>query len=127
MGVELHAEPGTNILDVTVTGKLEREDYKNFIPEVERAITERGKLRMLCTLKDFHGWTAGALWEDIKFDVRHFADFERVAFIGDRKWEQGMAAFCKPFTSAAIRYFDVSEAGKAREWVHEAAAQPTGK
>jgi hypothetical protein len=30
-----------------------------------------------------------------------------------------MAAFCKPFTSAAIRYFDTSEAEKARQWVHE--------
>jgi hypothetical protein len=125
MSVELHAEPGANVLAVTVTGKLDRDDYKEFIPEVERAIAERGKLRMLCTLKDFHGWTAGALWEDLKFDVKHFADFERVAFVGDKKWEQGMAAFCKPFTSAAIRYFDASEAEKAREWVHETV--PAGK
>lgn len=120
MGVELHAEPGTNVLDVTVTGKLDRDDYTNFVPEVERAIKERGKLRMLCTLADFHGWTAGALWEDLKFDVKHFSDFERVAFIGDKKWEQGMAAFCKPFTSATIRYFDTSEADEARQWIHEA-------
>ncbi len=119
MSVELHAEPGTNIIDATVTGKLDRDDYKKFIPEVEHAIKEHGKLRMLCILKDFHGWTAGALWEDMKFDVKHFADFERVAFIGDKKWEQGMAAFCKPFTSAAIRYFDCSEADAARKWVHE--------
>jgi hypothetical protein len=126
MGVELHAEPATNLLEITISGKLDRDDYKHFVPEVERAIKERGKLRLLCHMKDFHGWTAGALWEDLKFDLRHFADFERVAFVGDKKWEQGMAAFCKPFTNATIRYFDESEEGKAREWVHEA-AQPAGK
>ena len=28
--------------------------------------------------------------------------------IGDKKWESGMAGFCKPFTGAKIRYFDVT-------------------
>jgi len=27
----------------------------------------------------FHGWDAGALWEDIKFDIKHFGDIERLA------------------------------------------------
>jgi hypothetical protein len=43
------------------------------------------------------------LWEDIKFSVKHFADIERLAMVGDKKWQRGMAAFCKPFTKATIR------------------------
>lgn len=124
MAVELHPEGASNLIEVTVTGKLDRDDYKHFVPEVERAIRNRGKLRLLCHLKDFHGWTAGALWEDLKFDVKHFSDFERVAFVGDKRWEQGMAAFCKPFTSATIRYFDEADAAKAREWIQEPTTQP---
>ena len=57
---------------------------------------------MLVRLHDFHGWTAGALWEDIKFDLKHFAHIERLALVGDRKWEAGMAVFCKPFTTATF-------------------------
>ena len=124
MSVELHAEDGTNVVEVTLSGKLDREDYKTFLPEVERLIKGRGKLRLLCRLADFHGWTAGGLWEDIKFDVRHFSDIERLALVGDRRWEHGMAVFCKPFTRAAVRYFDVSEAGKAAEWIHEGTDRP---
>ena len=66
-------------------------------------------------------FTAGrsaALWEDIKFDVKHFADVERLALVGDRKWEHGMAVFCKPFTTAKIRYFDEHEADEASQWIH---------
>lgn len=122
MSVELHAEEGANILEVTMTGKLTREDYASFVPEVERLIKEHGKLRMLCHLKDFHGWTMGALWEDIKFDWRHFSDIERVALVGDKRWEAGMATFCKPFTKATVRYFDVSDESKATEWIHESVA-----
>lgn len=57
-------------------------------------------------MREFHGWSMGALWEDIKFDLHHFADIERLALIGDKKWEVGMAVFCKPFTTAKIRYFE---------------------
>jgi len=28
-----------------------------------------------------------------------------------------MAVFCKPFTTADIRYFDVSELAEARHWI----------
>jgi hypothetical protein len=51
--------------------------------------------------------------------MKHFADIQRLAMVGDKKWERGMAAFCKPFTKAAIRYFDHAEAAKAWKWLDE--------
>ena len=125
MSVELHAETGTNVVDVTLSGKLHREDYASFVPEVERLVKEHGKVRMICRLTDFHGWTMGAVWEDIKFDWRHFSDIERVAFVGDKRWEAGMATFCKPFTRATVRYFDAADAEQAVEWIHEGIEHPT--
>ena len=62
-------------------------------------------------------WTAGALWQDIKFDARHFSDIERMAIVGETKWQQGMAVFCKPFTAARIRYFDRPAIEEARGWL----------
>ncbi len=51
--------------------------------------------------------------------MKHFKDIERIAMVGDKKWEQWMAAFCRPFTSAKIRYFDQSEADSAHQWICE--------
>ena len=78
------------------------------------------QLRVLFDMTGFHGWEAGALWEDIKFDVNHFGDIERLAMVGETKWEHGMATFCKPFTKATIRYFDHADAAEARTWLGEA-------
>lgn len=119
MSVLLNLEKisGHNIVEVRVSDKLSREDYEQFVPEVECLIRENGKIRLLFEMKDFHGWDAGALWEDIKFDLKHFADIGRLAMIGEKKWEQWMAAFCKPFTSAEIRYFDQSQSSDARSWI----------
>ena len=110
-------EPKNNVLEVHAAGKLEHNDYEAFVPKVEQMIEEHGRIRILLILDDFHGWEAGALWEDIKFDVKHFNDIERLAIVGDKKWEQGMAVFCKPFTTAKVKYFDKLEIDQAREWV----------
>jgi len=70
-------------------------------------------------MREFHGWSLAALWEDIKFDLKHFKDIERLAMVGERKWEKWMATFCRPFTSSEIRYFDQSEADQAQQWICE--------
>jgi hypothetical protein len=109
------------VLEVRVTGKLTKESYEKFVPAVDAQIKQYGKLRILFVMQDFHGWTAGAMWEDLKFDLKHWKDIERLAVVGDKKWEKGMAAFCKPFTKAQIRYFDIAQIEEARQWVESEA------
>jgi len=119
MPILLNEENDGKILVVRVSGKLVAADYEHFVPEFDRLVQQHGKLRLLFDMADFHGWTAGALWEDTKFALHHFADIERLAMIGDQKWQHGMASFCKPFTKAAIRYFEHAQAGQARTWLDE--------
>jgi hypothetical protein len=106
-----------NAFEVHVTGKLGREDYEKFVPYTERLIQQYRKIRILMIMRDFHGWDARALWEDNKWDVKHFNQIERVAMVGDKKWQQWMAAFCKPFTTAKVRYFDHEKLDEARTWL----------
>lgn len=115
----LSEEAGGKVLGIKITGKLAKEDYEQFVPKVEDLIKQQGKVRILMEMHDFHGWEMGALWEDIKFDVKHFGDIERLAMVGESKWEAGMAVFCKPFTTAKIKYFDASKADEARAWIAE--------
>jgi hypothetical protein len=119
MGIELHQELDGKILNVRASGKLVKEDYGRFMPEFEKQIQQHGKIRVLFQMDDFHGWSATALWEDIKLDFKHFSDIERIAMVGDKAWQEGMSFFCKPFTTAEIRYFGHHELDRAREWVSE--------
>jgi stage II sporulation SpoAA-like protein len=119
MPIKFEDENEGKVLAIQVNGKLTKADYVYFLPEFERLVQLNGKLRVLFDMTGFHGWEAGALWEDIKFDVKHFDDIERLALVGDKKWEQGMAAFCKPFTTAKIRFFERAKAAEARKWLQE--------
>ena len=124
MSIELHEEAAGKILILNLSGKLTKEDYAHFTPEVEKAVKDHGKIRMLVRMHDFHGWSLGAVWEDFKFDLHHFSHIERLALVGENRWEAGMAVFCKPFTTAKVRYFDESKADEAMVWVHEGILHP---
>ena len=119
MAIQLTEKNGGKVLEVQVSGKLVHEDYKQFVPEFERLVKENGKIRVLFEMADFHGWEGAALWDDIKFDLKHFSDIERLALVGDKRWEKGMSVFCKPFTTAKIRYFDRAAFSEARAWLEQ--------
>ena len=119
MSIQINEKNGGKYLIVHVSGKLTTTDYELFVPEFERLVREHGKLRILFDMTSFHGWETGAVWEDIKFDIDHFADIERLAMVGETRWQKGMATFCRPFTKASIRYFDHAEIDKARIWLGE--------
>jgi hypothetical protein len=108
---------GGKVLMIELSGKLHKYDYHHFVPVVEKAVKENGKVRMLVQMIDFHGWDFDGLWEDVKFDAGHFHDIERIAIVGDTDWEKWMALFCWPFTAATIRYFSEDRLAEAKTWI----------
>lgn len=113
----VYEAPSSVVMEVSVSGKLTREDYENFESEFERLLATQDKVRLLLLLHDFDGWTAGAVWEDVKFDAKHFNDVDRIAIVGESKWEHAIAFFYKPFTRATVQYFDRADEQAARTWI----------
>ena len=89
------------------------------MPTVEAAIKAGGKVRLLAWFEDFHGWDLHALWDDTKFSTTHCSKIERIALVGEKKWEEYMAKVCKPFTMAKIEYFDAAKIEDAWKWLEE--------
>ena len=118
--IEELPSPSNRVLAFRLSGKLHDEDYRTFVPRVDAAIADQGKVRMLVEFHDFHGWDAHALWDDTKFATTHCTKIERLALVGEKAWEKWMASVCKPFTMATIRYFDAAENDAAWKWIQEA-------
>jgi hypothetical protein len=119
MPIQLTQEDGGKILVVHARGKLVKEDYPQFMADFERLVQKPKKQHVLFDMAGFDGWDAGAAWEDLKFGVKHLADIDRMAMVGQKKWQHALAVFFKPFTKAKTRYFDETESAQARKWLDE--------
>jgi hypothetical protein len=50
---------------------------------LDEQIKENGKVRLLFEMKDFHGWIIGGMWKDLKFNIQHWRDIEKLAVVGE--------------------------------------------
>jgi SpoIIAA-like len=107
------------VIGFRLSGKLHDEDYKSFVPAIDAAVAGEGRIRLLAKFEDFHGWDLHAAWDDFRFGIRHYRSFDRIAMVGDRKWEKWMVTLCKPFTKAKVKYFDASDVDAAWNWIGE--------
>jgi len=117
MPIKLNEENKGQILEVEVSGKLVHEDFEIFAQRFDQLRKRHGQIRVLCDIVRFDGWEASAVWDEIKWDVKHFSDIARLAVVGAKTWEEQLSLFCGPFTSAEIRYFDQTRASDARTWL----------
>lgn len=117
MAVELREHQAGRVLLVNLTGRLDKEDYERLVSEVEQRGKQHDEIRMMVEVHDFQGWDAGVSWEDVDADTQHFNDLKRLAVVGEKKWEEGLAKFSKPFTTAEVRFFEPAEAPHARVWI----------
>lgn len=101
---------------IRISDKLDQADYQSIVPILEERIAEHGKISLYWEMEQFEGWTAGGLWADTKFGVKHANDFRRIAVVGDKKWHEWSTKVMKPFTSAEVRYFNPDQRQQALAW-----------
>jgi hypothetical protein len=116
MAIILIENPSGNVLEARVTDKLTHADYQQFASQFEAMLKQHGKLNVLFHMVDFHGWDVAAMWDDIKFDVKHFSDIQRLAMVGDNQWEKAISVLARPFTTAKVRFFESAAIDEARIW-----------
>ena len=118
--IEILDRGSGKVFGMRVSGKLLHRDYQQFVPMLEKLIEKNGSIRCLVEMIGLHGIELRALWDEIKFDVRHARQIERCAVVGDRAWEAWMTRLSRPiFSNAEIRFFEVTEREKAWEWIEE--------
>ena len=119
MSLHIIGNNSASILELEASGKLVAGDFQSLESTVQRLVKRYGKIRVLFMMRDFHGWEPVAFWDEVKFDLKHFSDIERLALVGDKQWEKFLGVFSRPFTAAEIRYFDKSALLEARAWIEQ--------
>lgn len=115
--LQILAETEDNIIATRANEKLTSTDYAKLLPLLHSKLKLYNKIRWYFEMEDFKGWELKAFWEDVKFDVKHANDFEKIAMVGETKWQEWMSEIMKPFTGAEIKFFELEQRGKALSWI----------
>lgn len=106
-----------DLVEMHVWGRLTRPDYEAVVPALSPLVAKFGKLRFLLFLDDFHGWDAGALWEELKFDARHRDVFGPIAILGSSTWQKLVTEASRIYFPSPVQFFDRGEESAARSWI----------
>ena len=117
MSVTIQTQANTNFVEVTLNKKITRQDYELFQPIIDAEIKKHGRICMLVVARNFDGWDLGASWEETRFIFSHYSRIDRIGLVGAAEWQKWLTFFCKPFTSAEVKFFNVDEEAEARKWV----------
>jgi hypothetical protein len=67
-------------------------------------------------MEDFHGWKPVAVWDDFRFGTAHRKHIERIAMVGEKKWQEWLAKIGSIFIPERVRYFGLGNLDSAERW-----------
>lgn len=110
-------DSGDALVGLQVIGTLDKKDYELAMPQLEHKFREHGEINMLIELVGFTGVTPAAVWEDLKFDIKHLSDIRHLAVVGEHGWEKVMTKLTDLFMPGEARFFENTE--DAHKWLEE--------
>ncbi|MEZ4792761.1 MAG: STAS/SEC14 domain-containing protein [Gelidibacter sp.] len=106
-----------DILVILISGKTTAEDYDRLNPIMEQYEQKHKHIKILMEIAELN-YTAGALWEDIKFGFKHLKAISAIAIVSDKKWlEESIEALGSVIPGITTKGFENSEVNQAIEWL----------
>src|ERR1700745_4124384 len=112
-------EASGKLLQIKIRGLLKKADHDRIVQVAKEAIAREGKIRAVLILEGFEGWERHEGWGNVSFMMEEGRDIEKMAIVGDEKWEDDAIALpAKGFRPTAIEFFAASRVAAARVWVN---------
>ncbi|QNJ99100.1 SpoIIAA family protein [Constantimarinum furrinae] len=106
-----------NLISAKISGIISKTDVEKIHSLIHIIIEKGNKVDFYFDIHDFEGYTLQGFWEDIKVDSAHISDYGKMAFVGDKKWQEWVAKATDFFSSSEVKYFDLREKEAAKKWI----------
>jgi len=107
----------SNLISATINGKITMEDIEKIHPLIHDIVKNGNKVDFFFELINFKGYDLKGLWADLKVDSAHISDYGKMAFVGEKEWQQWAAEATDFFTSSEVKYFNLTEKKEAKRWI----------
>lgn len=124
--IDYREQPESNIVEITIDGKITREEYDKLASQLEAKIKAHGSVRVLEEVRSIGGIEPSVFWKDAKFGFRHLNDFSSIAVVADQKWIEWVTKIFKPIMRCPVAVFHLDQIEQAREWIQQQAPRAAG-
>ncbi len=95
-----------NVVGYKISGDVTKADYATLDPAVATVVKEYGSINLLLDMTDFH-WEKVEAWaSDFNFGKTYKDAIDKMALVGNKRWEKAMAKAAQPFYAKEIKYFE---------------------
>ncbi|HWH70436.1 MAG TPA: STAS/SEC14 domain-containing protein [Candidatus Sulfotelmatobacter sp.] len=106
------------ILAVKLAGKLTQPDLAAVQQRAAEILKQQSRMRLLVLAEQFEGWEKGGNWGDLSFQMEADPHIEKLAIVGEKKWEGLAILFTgKGLREFPIEFFPPEQAAQARTWL----------
>lgn len=118
MPITFQYDKATQICEIRLSGVLRNEELTANQERLAPHIEAGDQPRILVIVDDFVGWERGGDWNNLDFMFSHGAKIAKIAFVGDKTWEDQLKMFVGAgFRNAPVGYFDPEGIEVARAWL----------
>ena len=114
--IQTHQESG--IIAIKASEKLNQQDFDKLAPKLREFINSNQKPQLLMILERFKGWEdVNSFWKDLKLDAEFIGKFNRIAIIGQSKWQKWATNLLDTLTKEKLKFFGIQNADNAWAWL----------
>ena len=108
------------VVGARISGKITRPEFDIVAAALEEALARHDRVRFYVEMETFGGVAMDALFEDLKFGLRHWQQFEREAVVTDKDWMRRLGVLAdKLLPSIEVKVFACDEQDSANAWICE--------
>ena len=95
-----------NLLGYSVSGDITKADFGTLTPVVASVVAEHGSVCLLLDVTDLHVEKVSAMSSQVDFAQQFQGKIDKMAVVGDQKWEKAAAALCDKFGASDSKFFE---------------------
>lgn len=120
MTVQYSEDADEKIVELTVSGRVTREDYDAVIDRMQGFIDAHGTVKLIEVIESLEGFDPAVIWPGIKFDFKNLRHISHVAVVSDIGWIGPLSKAAGALIATKLRTYDAGELEAAREWIRQA-------
>jgi hypothetical protein len=110
--------PGNSYLAFEAAGTVDADDVREFQSELGRAANDDAPVRVLVDIVGLKSAELGAVWQDMKGVAAYSRLIDRLAVVGDARWERWLATAASLMPGLEARYFEAHQRAEAVLWLN---------